>query len=525
MPLPEGMALEAASAEQCSPADLLCEQVDAFVETFPFPGKNASHRENAITKLFHDVDVWGTVAAQAAEQNVTGMSQILGAINRLEVAAGGESWFAWAIEVAEPPVQYALEKLFKKGDRALNALLERAVSDDASSLEDESDTLRTVEQITGLQYGRMAEWKKYHQLPAFMQRLTKRPYFSEACIQSELANIEQESDDYTRETLAADATAMILQEALGVKWWIADEFKYALAQRSVYFDEHGSRIPFTKGGGVNLEAWSTAIRKYIEHHETLGADRIYNLHDKLGIVNLDRYSPAQLERMCRFAEKDSALLSKLRNSDVTHVVTPKFGDQNNATAHDIETFENDDETVIFSEVEPEGLVRTIVTPNQVYGIKPCTLVVAVHGNMGWFSVDGRRPASKLDIGLDEWGDEVIYDNDFIDLRNLSIGPLLVRSMQPSLATGERSVILSSCFQAVRGKRTRQSVIEAIARQTEPADRIVVSGSDKELDIRRVDGRIRFWNGLENRQATVHSYRRLSHHAVGVVLGANIPGVR
>jgi hypothetical protein len=522
----EELAIEAASAEQyISPADLLCEQVDAFIETFPFPGKNASHRENAITKLFHEVDVWGTVAAHAAEQDIAGVGRVIGAINKLEAAAGGESWFAWAVEVTEPPVQESLQALFKKGNRALNSLLERAVGNDATSFEDNSDALRMVEQIAEPKYGRMAAWKKYRQLPGFMQRVTERPYFSEACLQSELANIEQESDEYKREVLAAETTFTILRNVLGVEWWVAGDFKHALAQRSVYLDDHGARIPFREGGGVDLEAWSTAVRKYAERCEALGAERIYNLHDKLGIVNLDRYSVAQLVRMCRFVEKDSALLSKLRNSDVTHVITPKFGDPNNATAQDVEVFEGDDETTIYSEVEPEGLVRAIVTPNHVYGVKPCTLVAALHGNKGWFTVNSRASSDKFDIGLDEWGDDIIWDNPFADVRDLKISPLLVRSMQPSLVTGERSVIVSSCFQAERGKRTRTSVVETIARQADPADNMVVSGSDKALSIRRVDGRIRFWDGEADRQATVHSYRRLSHSAISLALGADIPGAR
>ncbi|MET0779194.1 MAG: hypothetical protein ABWY71_00010 [Candidatus Saccharimonadales bacterium] len=526
-----------------SPAEQVCTQIDAFVETYPFPGKSPSRREKSISKMLNGTEFWDVIDTHATAHDYEGVAQMLGALDRLEQAAD-QSWFMWAVEPDRPTTQAALRELYGRHDVTLNALLDRAVGVEPTTAEEEAPLARAVERIVFSDAGQMATWNnptaRFGPAPEYVHRLASRPYFKDICLPATFEHIAGIVDDplyyyrgnagvqhYQMET----ATTCYLTDMEGVDPKLAQSFWYAIKNGVRTVDKEGKPVSFSHGGEVDMQGWERILRTYIDRHNELGRDRVRALQEKFGIVNLQRYSSAQLERMSRIAEGDQELLQQLRENDFTLCVSPAYGDSLDSMTTDVEMLEapanngEDEKLVWYSEVDgDESFIRALATPALEFGVEPSELYLTAHGAKEYFTYPSRDGQFAFELCSRHFSGD-FADLVFYDLNTVEFRPLLLQVLRPSRTTGIRSIVLAACEQAVRGEDTRRSMVETVASRFEPQDNVVVSGSDASVAAQRIDGVFRLWDAEKQTIARVQSYQRVSSTALRATVGIDVPGIR
>jgi hypothetical protein len=214
-------------------------------------------------------------------------------------------------------------------DVAISSLLDRAVSTEASSLDEEVSLMQAAEQIGAVRHGHMLYWRTPSEnRPVWLTRLASRPYFAEACITAEASQLADMYDTPATDEVPAhgrmkqykrmmDATVDVLLGVEGVPEALAASLATTIADRVCAHGDNYQMIPFSKGGEVLLDVWQDTVQRYIDRYREIGPERAGMLYEAFGILNLQRYSSDQLDRMCRLAERDPLILEKLRENDFT----------------------------------------------------------------------------------------------------------------------------------------------------------------------------------------------------------------
>ncbi len=82
----------------------------------------------------------------------------------------------------------------------------------------------------------------------------------------------------------------------------------------------------------------------------VGVPLIEKLHDKLGIVNLDTYSVADLKSLEKLLDGDAEFIQHLQNGDTTVVLADALGDHNGAVSHAFDIYRRPDNRTLMFEV-------------------------------------------------------------------------------------------------------------------------------------------------------------------------------
>lgn len=132
-----------------------------------------------------------------------------------------------------------------------------------------------------------------------------------------------------------------------------------------------------------LQAEALRIKAAIEE---VGIQKVMELRETCGIVNIAELSLQQLDRMARFVDSDGALLEELRQKEVCVILRDATHDWNGGYRGMNKTYETTDGATLIFEVSTlmdEGnQVASFVDILDKAKIRPSVLVVAGHGRAG-----------------------------------------------------------------------------------------------------------------------------------------------
>jgi hypothetical protein len=514
----------------------VCVQVDAFVATLVRQREyDPQAREDATAMLLSELDIWGSFRRCGEDRDLEGTSQLLNSLDYLEDILG-ESWLTWAIQLDDTAVMANLQQLSIDDNPALHSILDRFVGQE--SLEnDEAELQRmlVVEEIL-CGDGHLSEWMDggtpVGSLPGYIHRLAARPQFAAACIRSNGWSMEQAQGrghvDVAR-SMAVRGTRCLLRDVLGVDTDLAEDFEHTLRQRIRKRNREYDPLPLSEGGGIDAEYWEETMLQFTQNVQRLGPQNTQRLYRTCGIVNFDRYTWPQLERMVALLDRDPDLLERLRSGDVTLVISDALGDYNGALNGYIDAIEDNTGMTLFFEAgdDPRDVLRPLMMLAYGLGIKPSTLVLASHGIEGWLGFGesafyfGMRETFDTEERTSEYAD---WRHGEYDFRELNLGLILRNCMRPDSITLLRHVVVAACRQANRRASTGESVIESIAAQTDVADGVLVSGGEGTVALWRSEHGVQVWDHEADVEDLVYSCRR-GPNGLEVTTSRSVPGLK
>ncbi len=453
-------------------------------------------------------------------------------IDALE-AVSGQSWTATLLqEAASDNMILSLRRLALNDDPALLSVIDRAIPVESAGEAEEVPFMHLVQDVFYPLQGAMYQWasiaQRSNDQPTFFSRLMERPYFAGACLESALNELEQDFAAERYRVHAARRAEQGILTALGLDPERITEYQTAIAKRTLLVDEEGEVMTVGEGGGLDIETWAGTLGAYIEIYQYLGAERAARLREDWGIINLDRYTPVQLERMCRLSEGDPELLEKLRNNDVKIVASDAFGDYSNAAEDDIRVQDTGDETTLFFEIDhPVSVYKPFVKLWRRFGIKASTIAISDHSNTGYFSfgIKGHRYHPEFSIGIEDVEGEPLSWNDSVHYFNVdktSVGRFVHEYMIPGRETGVRNILLLGCLAANPTPGKRISIAEALLRKTAIEDEVRLAASE---DIVSWNYQEQLpWNDTDDEPARILVHQRISVNGVRIAHRDTWPGL-
>ena len=221
----------------------------------------------------------------------------------------------------------------------------------------------------------------------------------------------------------------------------------------------------------------SAMLRIGENVRTIGAETIERLHSELGIVNIDRYSPEDLQTMVKLLDKDPATIENLQNGDVMTVFSDAYGDWNGAFTHSLDNVRRDNgRSLLFEIAKPSDLYRHMIFLKQ-RGIKPSSLSINAHGSPGltYFGSSSVGAGFYLAAGyLGHTEDEEMNNKNVdVSLYQANLSRLFSEEFfQPSKGIddaadwiGSTQLIINSCSSDVSNEEWLHSTAEVIAAKT------------------------------------------------------------
>jgi hypothetical protein len=243
-------------------------------------------------------------------------------------------------------------------------------------------------------------------------------------------------------------TADCLEDVVGLPRSLANELRFAMYDRTRELAPNGQSMP---GGCVDNGLLRGVIEDTDYNVNALGVDKILQLREKAGIVNLDHYTVDQLERMSRLVNGDEELIEHLQAGDTTAVFMDAKGDHNGAFSNMSRVFEKPSGRSLFFEInQPSDFYRHSILLKNL-GIADSTRVLGAHGGGGamWFG----KGTDGFSVGMRQ------FDPDWI--KSIKVGNVPgIRTiagdyMQDSQAIddpdnmkGRKRLIIISCSQAM-----------------------------------------------------------------------------
>lgn len=320
-----------------------------------------------------------------------------------------------------------------------NALAEAIVRNEGiKSLELTADVLSKV--YGNLPIKKLAENEVAGDDPR-VKALAQHPAFDELLIHNIGKGFEEGQTNAERTARSYREAGKLLTNKFGLPADLSGEFVSALEYRNKKDIE---------ADGDNAERdiprLQTSLLKAKANIETLGADEIVNIRRACGIVNLDGYTPAQLQRMARIIEDDPAAIEHIQAGDSTVYLTDAKGDHNGAYAGGRKWEGESGRALFFEIIRPSDFYRHMLFL-QKRGIKPSTVIVNAHGQPGKMGF-GDEAQRRFRVGNGYTG------ADFSLPEAVGIKRLAEDFMQNSrgidddeASVGRRKLLLLSCSQA------------------------------------------------------------------------------
>ncbi|HSW99356.1 MAG TPA: hypothetical protein VLF71_06015 [Candidatus Saccharimonadales bacterium] len=330
------------------------------------------------------------------------------------------------------------------------------------------------------QAGPITSWRKQGKVvpgPANIESLAGNVNYERACIDLTLERGKAEPDPARRMLILRNAEKAILEDVLGMREQLSQDFRMAIDARTMKKDEEFVTLSMDKGGGIDEKAWQDAIYDLAGKARYLGMPTLERLNDKLGLVNFDRYTLIQMERARLLFSEDPAeqkarteLIERLQHGRMRLVLTEAF-DHNDAFSTVVQSF--DSEEMIPAEFTgPAGIYRPFVVLKRL-GIKPSQFALGIHGLPGYmqggnpwnyYEIAGRRPASA------KGG----FDRTVVSIEDSQVNRIYRDFMKLDPSTGERDIFLVSCYQG-KGKfwKRHDSTAEHLAAQSHPRHKVAI----------------------------------------------------
>lgn len=360
-------------------------------------------------------------------------------------------------EVSEIPADRLQSMYFSPKDKeggALRYLLRQGVD-----IPGVSGVARTNNKIIEKAYGK----KCYHLANderALSDPIVREKLETPAGYLSFAINVEQPTDtsDYAEFTQALRDNTDIFLRKLGLPDSISYSLQRALNEKTMKKDENGFSAQWEDRcvDAVNLHNQLVSIMMTIEK---IGVENVAKLSEVCGIINIQNYTPEQLERMIQFADGDQETLTMLREGDVTALLIDATGDHNNAMSSTAQVFEKPSGRTLFFEVnQPSDFYRHMARLRKA-GIAPSTLAIGAHGSPGamhFSDSDGKFILTNADIDEQRENYQRMGAPRVVVQESAGLSRLARDYMQPSRGIddddsqiGQVNIILKSCSQAVK----------------------------------------------------------------------------
>lgn len=331
-----------------------------------------------------------------------------------------------------------------------------------------SETLQTAisgnEDITSLQMAadvisKAYEWETTASLiehnrmdDPLVDLLANHPECHNLLVRSIGNNQDERQDGAERMEQAYREAGDMLAGNLGLPADLSTEFISALKYRTTKSRKAEGVMP-----GREIASLKESLLGAKTNIEALGAKEIAKLRQACGIVNLDGYSTAQLQRMANIIDADPAAVEYIQAGDCTVFLTDAKGDHNGAYGAREKSFGHDNGRGLYFELQqPSDFYRHMLFL-QERDIKPSTVIVNAHGKPGamYFGKEGEgrfnvstkeeavvqsfnQESGGLDVALHAAGGIERLVNDFMqDSRGID---------DNETSVGRRKLILLSCSQ-------------------------------------------------------------------------------
>lgn len=255
--------------------------------------------------------------------------------------------------------------------------------------------------------------------------------------------------------------------------------------------------------------------KRLDH---FGIDRLRAITKATGIIGIESYSIAQLERMERLVADPEEFAEELRSHDVSVVLINRYNSDNSLMSKLAETFDDTNgsaRTLFFEIANPTDIYRTFAELQKT-GIKPATVAIAAHGSAGgfvlkddrnpnakkvrWLVTDGKKATAVENASFAESGRDQI-NTGMHEMQGLA--RLVEDYMQPSRSidddpadSGRKKIILVTCQMAAE---TPQFDLDEDGNKVQIGLESVVSQLGKDLAASGVQSSVDIYGAVESIQ--------------------------
>ncbi len=315
-------------------------------------------------------------------------------------------------------------------------------------------------------------------------------------------DIPDSAGDEVRKAFAAE----LLTEHLGYEDDAAAELIVAMSGR------------VAKSPTVELETRDLSIdknkhilelRKVSSAVETIGSDNVKKLREKCGIVNVGNLSPAQLQRMVRFADGDPVLLEQLRQKEVCVILLDATLDWNGSLSDTSNAYATNQESELIFEVsstaETDDQIHRYVKCLKDNSVQASVLVITAHGGPGYVRLGDTKMLTR------EPDNEQPADDKYTHLEKSGLLALIC-NMKPD-RDGNCTVIFDSCSQDGPLRHEDDTTL------TRTADIIQGAGTGKTYSILGTKGRSSL--KMDSNGRLLDSSRRQDVSRVTVTASGNV----
>lgn len=480
---------------RASEAAALAQRVDALLPEVT-PSDDPAEKQEQIRALCLDLAPKVSMAVLLESHNPGGLSHIMQSIDRVEEHFGA-SLFARLVagSMTREDTRQPFRELYQQNDPALERVLGRLPNQASQSAM--YDAAAVMEKIVEKKYGSMVHWKHGGltiDCPEYMRAILDRPDMLDICLEVQVRRLE--SSEYSQNIAEQLGATFRIQKAfleniVGISRGFQSSYGDVLLPRVLKKDSHDMPLPLNAGGGINYGYWKNALLKFGTNVEAIGVrDAEFLRRTKpFRLINLDRYSPAKLERTARVARHDAATIAELQGKNVILSISGSDGDFNNG--NDTEPMGEDDAT-IYCEIpgeDPSEISDVSTLLGSEYGVQATTVFINLHGAPGVVA-GGKRDGYALQGAQEDGVNTSIVGREHrvpvsdIPWRTMVLG------LKPHSETGRRYLVLGIC-DAATAAESGQSVAERILRQTLYEDGLVISAPGAMAGVRRAATKARF----------------------------------
>lgn len=295
----------------------------------------------------------------------------------------------------------------------------------------------------------------------------------------------------------------------------ANDIEFAMHQRYLVCNKEGH---VDANSMLDRNPYEKALRKITNIAEVLGSDRLVQLREATGIVNLEYYSLEQLDRMSRLMAGDPELVAHFKAGDSRAVFVDAMDGHNFAFNHLPEVIDTSSGRTAFYEVHTPEDAEKYLKRQEELGIANSTWVVGAHGGeygLGFNSGDNRFWVASKSSRIPGGGEETNQLPQVIRIEDIADGikAMAENRMQDSRGiddnperTGRRSIIIFSCNQAKESRQTHVENGRRIRYVGSPVQALAAAVANSKVDVYGADQSvsIEVWgNGVRFRGSSVN----------------------
>ncbi len=253
-----------------------------------------------------------------------------------------------------------------------------------------------------------------------------------------------------------------------------------------------------KKGALTAPSYKKELKAMIDQSLRIGANNIKKLYATVGMENIWNYSDYDVDTLLLLIDKDPSEIKRLRDGDVTVLMTDIRGDYNGAMTHQeaIDGYAKPSgRTLRFELTKASDVYRHMIFLNRL-NIYPSTLVFAAHGAPGVTGIGAGSERIEFVVSDGKFGAQ---KNKQIQIDKTSIGRLKNEYMQPNRGIdssddvkNQKVIVLYTCSgdaQVEMGQGKYSSVAEEVSSAIGQGS--IVYAGEKSLFVTAGDDGVKF----------------------------------